>query len=564
MSQPMEKISTSENLFRRLDLVSDSNVMNYPGMMEHILQCVIALNCMLPKSQYTALQESTNLVFKEALLFVSNGLLDDETYSNRVSDIFKLNSAHSVVKSKNAVWYPLYWAVLLSEKLGINAVKTIYQADPLALTTSYYYWGIYFPSPVNLLCTSESLTAQHDEIFPFFVCYGNDMALLRTITQLAPTKVLKSKYNNKSPLELMMRDRFLESDIWLEMVEYLLLLDNSPKVVYNAVVASFGNIAEKHNIFNNDNEEGQLKRNKAIAFISKILNNCPASVTLQDELGDNPLVQLFNLTSVGKVESSLLFMLTRVIISIDSDVLRQRSTINGLGYLPIHFAASNCGVDVISLLIDEYPESATAITSDGDSILTCSFRNSSEKTTAYILQRYPELNRQLNGSNGYLPLHEYLHTYAEPSLYLVTLMCSSYPEVVKTSTKRIKNIPFYLLFRRPDISEPVSQRANIFRLLLKLYPAAANIKNEYGNTPYTLAVDRHLDTYFIRLLLRADPLINPQELHRLNYQERRMALFISSGTAIYGPNEVKATNAKIWKTLWTENRDMLKEVISFL
>ena len=206
MSHPIEKISASESLFRRLDLVSDSNVMNYPGMMDHILQCVIAFNCMLPKSKYTALQASINLVFQEALLFVSNGLLDGEEYSNKAIDLFKLDAGRFVDKSENDVWFPLHWAVILCEKVGNDAVKTIYNADPMALTSSYYNWGIYFRSPLHLLCTSESLSAQHEELFNFFVCYNNDMVVLRTIAQLAPTKVLrKSKYNNKSPLELMIK-----------------------------------------------------------------------------------------------------------------------------------------------------------------------------------------------------------------------------------------------------------------------------------------------------------------------------------------------------------------------
>ena len=75
-----------------------------------------------------------------------------------------------------------------------------------------------------------------------------------------------------------------------------------------------------------------------------------------------------------------------------------------------------------------------------------------------------------------------------------------------------------------------------------------------------MAVSRKLDPYFLRLLLRADISINPQELFRLNYQERRMALFISSGAAVFGSTE-KIT---IWRKLWLENKDMLREVVSFL
>ena len=570
--QTKTRKSESERLFRSLDLVSNRNVMDYPGMMDHILQCVIALNCMQSKTKKTALQASTNLVFKEALLFVSNGLLDEEKYSKRVSDMFNDNS-------EKDIWFPLYWAVLLSEKVGIDVVKSIYKADPMAITASYRNWGIFFTSPVDLFCTSESFTIQQYEIFNFFarenpkafqtnICgfgalhilasYSKHMTILRAVTQLLPNEV-STKYKRKSALDILMGDRFLESDVWLEMVEYLLQLDNSPKVVYDAVVASFENIAEKYEIFNNDNEEGQLMRNKAISFISNILNNCPASVTFQGEGWKSCLLAQLFLSSKGKVECSFLSTLTRIIISVDNDVIRQR---NGSGYLPIHFAASSCGVDIVSLLIDEYPESATAVTSDGNSILTCSFGKGYEQNTAYVLERYPEQNRQYNEINGLLPLHYYLETQ-NPDLNIVTLMSSSYPEVVKMPTEKGRNLPLHLLLQRANF-EPISKRADIFRLFLRLYPASANIRNNNGTTPYDLAVNQDRNTYFIRLLLRADPSISPQELHRLNYQERRMALFISSGVVIFNPNKRKSVNAKIWKLLRTSNTEVLREVISFL
>ena len=107
---------------------------------------------------------------------------------------------------------------------------------------------------------------------------------------------------------------------------------------------------------------------------------------------------------------------------------------------------------------------------------------------------------------------------------------------------------------------PLSQKADIFRLFLRLYPAAASTKNAEGRTPYDLAESRFIDDYFLRLLLRADMSINPQELYQLNYQERRMALFISSGKAVFGSTD-KIT---IWRKLCLENMDMLRQVMSYL
>ena len=142
-------------------------------------------------------------------------------------------------------------------------------------------------------------------------------------------------------------------------------------------------------------------------------------------------------------------------------------------------------------------------------------------------------------------------------------MCSSDPQVVMlptTGTEYDTSLPLHLLILGRINFEPLSREANIFRLLLRLYPAAANIKDEMGLTPYDMTNSCNLDSYFQRLLLRADMSIKPQQLFRLNYDERRMALFISSGKAIFE----STSKYNIWRILWLENKDMLNEVVSYL
>jgi hypothetical protein len=73
----------------------------------------------------------------------------------------------------------------------------------------------------------------------------------------------------------------------------------------------------------------------------------------------------------------------------------------------------------------------------------------------------------------------------------------------------------------------VSEGADCFRLLISLYPQAAGIKNHHGQSPYEYARQNGKSSYMLRLLLRADPTINPDELHKLNYAERRQAMFLA-------------------------------------
>ena len=101
-----------------------------------------------------------------------------------------------------------------------------------------------------------------------------------------------------------------------------------------------------------------------------------------------------------------------------------------------------------------------------------------------------------------------------------------------------------------------------FRLLLRMYPEAAGIEGGIGaankKTPYQLAVKKKLPPYYLRLLLRAAPDLNPAELHRLNYAERRMAMFLAFGA------RASATEPPLLARLRFAKMDLVKHVISFL
>ena len=90
-------------------------------------------------------------------------------------------------------------------------------------------------------------------------------------------------------------------------------------------------------------------------------------------------------------------------------------------------------------------------------------------------------------------------------------------------------------------------------------PAAAGTEDRAGMTPYDLAaMGRSNSPWLLRLLLRACPALDPDELHRLNYAERRMALFLSERaiTATMKPT--------IFARLRFENKDIVKKIVSFL
>ena len=109
-------------------------------------------------------------------------------------------------------------------------------------------------------------------------------------------------------------------------------------------------------------------------------------------------------------------------------------------------------------------------------------------------------------------------------------------------------------------SAPLSEAADAFRLLLCLYPEAAGTEGGVGvgnkKTPYQLAVRQGLLPYYRRLLLRAAPHVDPAELRRLNWAERRLAMFVAFAAV--------AAEAPVLARLRAESRDLVKQVVSYL
>ena len=136
-----------------------------------------------------------------------------------------------------------------------------------------------------------------------------------------------------------------------------------------------------------------------------------------------------------------------------------------------------------------------------------------------------------------------------------------------TNTEQFLNgaLPLHILinFNAATLSkDPLSATADTFRLLLRVYPEAAGIGAGLGDqkkTPYELAVMNNVPAYYLRLLLRAAPDLDPAELRRLNWEERRLAMFVAF-TAVSKTRVSRSLLAR----LRAANKDLVKHVVSFL
>jgi hypothetical protein len=77
----------------------------------------------------------------------------------------------------------------------------------------------------------------------------------------------------------------------------------------------------------------------------------------------------------------------------------------------------------------------------------------------------------------------------------------------------------------------VSAQSDIFRLILRLYPAAVGVRDNQDRNAYDLAVldgaNDNIDVYFVRMILNTDRTIAPERRLDLNFEARREALFLS-------------------------------------
>jgi hypothetical protein len=243
-------------------------------------------------------------------------------------------------------------------------------------------------------------------------------------------------------------------------------------------------------------------------------------------------------------------------------------------YLPVHFAALYSSLDVIKFLLNAYPESLTMVLGQGNAaagftLLHSAMQNKSDVTDVKAMVEYlcnlcPALIHMKN-SEGYTPLHDTLRLKGKFDIEAVRLLCNTDATVVKDKCTPTDitllhslQLPLHLLIAsRPPMKE-VSDEGDCFRLFLQLYPASAGVKDGRLRSPYDLAVSTGLSVYFIRLLLNADPTIDPVRRHKLNYAARREGLFLAFRALC---SSVEPT---ILAKLRHEKRDLLKRVISYL
>ena len=488
-------------------------------------------------------------------------------------------------------WKPLYWAAVAFDReehpVGLTEtdVKVVYASDPLALQQHHQEGTAsenagYTPSQLLCMrdmtsskmslvrhfsiCNQQSFTmsasyldGEETSLYGFSAlhatcCYGEPTEeLLKHLLQLDAAQT-KKKCSERGFTPLGYLCKFSGSD---RLVDCLLEVDSSAEVVGNGIIGCL----------ESDDYACMLER------VDTLLKANPEAAKYREPDSQN---LLHIATHNSDIPFQLCIDVMKRILANHKDAVRE---VCSLGWLPIHSATRYKTIEVMEFLLGLYPESASVVTTGKSLNLLHLAANDSENTTSvmeaklrFLCTRYPAMIVQRDG-DGTTPLHEAIWF---KNISAAQILCEiGGQEQIKLPVAHPTNandpcngwLPLHGLINWNSKSlcdSLLLKEADCFRMLLRLYPEAAGVLGGVGarcnKTPYQLAVDKALPPYYLRLLLRAAPNLNPAELHRLNYAEQRMGMFLAFRA------RTSNIDPPFLARLRFERMDLVKHVISFL
>ena len=582
----------------RHDADFDVCVFDEDKMMTHILDCYAAL-CSFQqyrrgREQSNKLdaktQQAKNKAFRVAMSLMSRGLTnDDAKLPHDTSSLSKFAKAFpdDTKQTDGRGWMPLHWATLAlgtpdADLHGLSEedVKLIYAIDPLALQrfhndTIMYDYGRY--TPMHFLCMQPVTPMTMSLLRYFSICNQQALIssvydgfsllhaacdlgqpteeLLQHLLQLDSSQVTKKcSTMDYTPLQYLCQNDCCNESL----MSCLLQFDSSAAVVGGAIQICFYSADYSSTL-------------EKVDFLLKV--NPEAAQHHSDSSQCNLLHSAIISYPCPETLSTLCIDIMKRILAVHPDAVKE---VNAAGELPVHTAAKCSSLEVMEFLLGLYPESAAIDTVRfSENLLHLAVSSRSTATVAkvrYLCSRYPELIQQRN-NNGKIPLHTTLGFFYSPNVSAAKLLCEAggqelvkVPTVSQIVTTNSQNgwLPLHFMIKSSvfGLPCPLSEEAGFFRLMLRWYPEAAGIEAGTGSmkkTPYQLALDcSNPDPYYLRLLLRAAPNLNPAELHQLNYAERRMAMFMAFKAITTGITPLLIARLRF------ENKDLVKHVVSFL
>jgi hypothetical protein len=603
MNENNRRIKNSYSLFQKHDCITYASghlEIDEDKMRFHIMNCLTALLLLQIEKD-----KAKDAMFRNVNTGELNGrhyrceLVKRKVFAEAISTIINaecnidLNPILSPfpddgILIHNRSWLPMHFAMSLSggNKIIIEEdIHTLHAADPLAMhlfSEIDKNGRLAGCTPIHLLCMQKRPDILLVREFclkdpkAFVLCndsgksaihlvaqYSESLEVLQNVLQIDHTltrKMVDSPFGGTktSPLGLLC-GRY-EFPSFHEMFTCLIEVDRTVSVVLDGVFQSLLQWKDSSNqniLPGSRGERTVILLGKLLDANVDVINHIDsfifhmACTCLRGELGI-AVISLFLSKNSGGLKSTFMD-----------------------GYLPIHRAVVHSSADVFKFLVKVYPESVSMVIAphgdQGEGTSLLHFIQDSESSIAdikaiveFLCALCPTLIH-MKCEKGQTPLHRALLVEGKLKMDSVKLLCNIDNTVLRdtwTHSDRDGSLslmlPLHILiFDYPPRSE-ISDEGDCFRLFLRLYPAAAGIRDGDSRTPYDYAVLESLSAYFLRLLLSADPTIDPVERHNLNFAARREGMFLAF--------RALSTNKKptIWAKIRHEDRNLLAYVISYL
>jgi ankyrin repeat protein len=476
-------------------------------------------------------------------------------------------------------WHKEHWACLLVADSGLqddDELKDMLMECPAALTKvsvaiPAYYLAIAATTPHSIPDIVRQETIEYycprlahltdaigETALHYAARYSRSADVLGWILGMNPKAVkAASKDRGDTPLHQLVGRKCFFPDL-MSMLRQLLHADMSAALVKN----SEGNTPLHLFCMPRADLGGDGNGTTLMAMRMQLLEKCPAAALIANSKGRLPLHEVL----VG--EDSDTTFLQQLIAAYPEGL--QCSDKNGL--LPIHWAAAKAGtLEMLTTVLDAYPEAVSAnVPCYGTPLHQAAYRSDAAGPTIvrYLYERFPAAIKAASSDDGWYPLH---HAAKSGSYAVLTLVHSLYPEAISiATTDRFQNVPLHVFVAERELRNLCSADADMLRYLLRHYPAAVTIPagpNDGNKNVYEMALENEYSDSVHRLLLRAAPELDPDELHELNYAERRMALFLAHCAISKTGDHSKGGSSFMMRLRALARRNMgelFHEIVSFL
>jgi 26S proteasome non-ATPase regulatory subunit 10 len=241
------------------------------------------------------------------------------------------------------------------------------------------------------------------------------------------------------------------------------------------------------------------------------------------------------------------------------EVVRATRSSNVIGnkfVLPLHDCARNGNLELFKEVMEAHPAALSHVSGFDGTPLHQATRYGHEAIVRYICAHQINTLSIPNSSNC-LPFHCAMMSNGA-TMSIVKLVYEAYPQAINISTIN-GCLPIHHLFQQATFRNENDLATNKLRFLLSKCPGCVNLYclSIFGyETAYSICLTKPI--FIQRVVLRARPDMNLQLYRELNYNARRMAVFLGFTAKTEDDSQC------LFNRLQIRNFDVFRVIISFL